>query len=1443
MSSAGRPRFPTPRGSGARVTRRPATNVSEADLASLLSNMASLATRRSPGNRPPAGATPVKCELEMTASGFRTWRRSVETWLRLAGWPDEEAVLHIRLLCVPDLQCAIDTRFNTRQWEVLGPSQALDAIGKLVLKTTNQAVRWSDFFNTCQAAGESVSVYITRCAQEAVDCGFECPKCRDNLSEYMLLRKVMVGLHDPALKQEVFRKCDTFGDIDGLRAFCSSFEAAQRDAARFVRDSAVAGADVTADDVEEPLVAASRQPPHLTKHAPRSSPMESAPNTGKPCYYCGSRHDPDKMSCPAYNRRCGACGKRGHLRKVCRSTKTQDTSKVLVSGTEVGAATQVPEPAVKVGVTAQASGVLQEVTAIADTGAQVCVAGPTLMSSLGLRPAQLMRRAGIRDLAKIPLTSLGAARCCISLDGRSTIQEVYFIKSVERLYLSFATCRELGMVHKDFPQPLLRIACVDIGSNASDDIPVRPTTMPLPPLEENVVRLQEWLLRQFSSSTFNTDSYPLRVMQGPAHHIHLKEGSRPHTCHTPASVPKHWASEVKKQLDDDVKRGVIRPVPAGEATEWCARMVVVAKKTGKPRRTVDFQKLNSCCLRETHHTPAPFDMVSDVPPHSFKTVADAHWGFHQVDLDEDSRHLTTFITPWGRYQYCRTPMGHCSATDAYTKRFDDAMADFPRKHKCVDDTLLYDSSIEGAFWHTYDFLELCAKKGITLKPEKFMFCQREVEFVGFHLGWEEYRPTEDRLAAIRNFSMPAQPTITDVRSWFGFVNQLAPFLATAPIMAPFRDLLKKPAGSKVYWDEQLRLKLEQAKETICQLAKDGLAYYDRTRPTVVITDWSKEGIGFVVLQQYCLCVSADSPFCCKGGWRLALCGSRHLTVAEMGYAPIEGEALAVAWCLRKARLFLLGCPSLVLVTDHRPLVGLLGNRALTDIVNPRLFRLKEQTLQYQFTIRYLPGKRNCAADFLSRYPSMITPPDETDGERDEELAAAMAAAVVAALDLSDSLTLDEDMVLHASQDDPVYQLLIARVLAGDWHPQRAQELACLRPYYSVRDRLGVSRGLVTYAYDQNHPRLVVPENLRQQVAAHLHAGHQGIDSMLRRARQAVYWPGIEGDLRHHRSSCKTCNVHAPSQPPEPLLLTPPPLYPFQQTVVDICQLEGHNYLVYADRLTGWLEISHLADGTTSRVIQDKLRRYFSRWGAPEQLSMDGGTNLGSEEMKAFLRKWGVNTRISSAHYPQSNGRAEAAVKSAKRVLRGNIGADVNLDNDKVSLALLQYLNTPLRDIDKSPAQLATGRQLRDGVPAVTQKLMVNRFWGQTLRQRERQMGIQNEKILMDRGNTRQRPPLIPGSSVLIQDQNTKTWNRSGTVVEDRGNRQYLIRLQGSGRVSLRTREHLRPCNSLPSADEESDSSQLTDETVPMNTQPPPALTRAPTKRETCPPRWMVDYTV
>ena len=138
--------------------------------------------------------------------------------------------------------------------------------------------------------------------------------------------------------------------------------------------------------------------------------------------------------------------------------------------------------------------------------------------------------------------------------------------------------------------------------------------------------------------------------------------------------------------------------------------------------------------------------------------------------------------------------------------------------------------------------------------------------------------------------------------------------------------------------------------------------------TCLRPDWSTRGIGYFLLQQHCSCPSGV-PDCCPGGWRIALAGSRFLTPAEQRYAAIEGEALAVAWGLEQTRYFTQGCDNLVVITDHKPLVKIFGDRTLDEITNSRLFRLKQRTLPWRFDIKHLPGKTNHAADATSRHPS------------------------------------------------------------------------------------------------------------------------------------------------------------------------------------------------------------------------------------------------------------------------------------------------------------------------------------------------------------------------------------------------------------------------------------------------------------------------------------------
>lgn len=178
---------------------------------------------------------------------------------------------------------------------------------------------------------------------------------------------------------------------------------------------------------------------------------------------------------------------------------------------------------------------------------------------------------------------------------------------------------------------------------------------------------------------------------------------------------------------------------------------------------------------------------------------------------------------------------------------------------------------------------------------------------------------------------------------------------------------------------------------------------------------------------------------------------------------------------------------------------------------------------------------------------------------------------MAALDLSGCATIDEDMVLQVALKDPTYQFLVSRVSSGEWGTRKSQEPACLRPLYGVRDKLLVSRGLVTYTYDQGCVWLIIPEALCRLVAASLHASHQGLNSMLRKASQTVYWPGMEGDLQYHWTTSNSCNTNMPSQPPEPLILTPPPDYPFQQTVADLFSSweVKHIYFMLTGSLVGW----------------------------------------------------------------------------------------------------------------------------------------------------------------------------------------------------------------------------------------------------------------------------------
>ena len=132
-------------------------------------------------------------------------------------------------------------------------------------------------------------------------------------------------------------------------------------------------------------------------------------------------------------------------------------------------------------------------------------------------------------------------------------------------------------------------------------------------------------------------------------------------------------------------------------------------------------------------------------------------------------------------------------------------------HKtCVDDSIIFDDTIEANFHRVCNFLEKAANGGCTFNPKKFQFGSTEVTFLGFRITAEGIKPTQEFLDNITNFPTPRN--ITDVRSWFGAINQISYSFAVIQVMAPFRHLL----SSKVpfSWTPELQLAFEKCKEEI-----------------------------------------------------------------------------------------------------------------------------------------------------------------------------------------------------------------------------------------------------------------------------------------------------------------------------------------------------------------------------------------------------------------------------------------------------------------------------------------------------------------------------------------------------------------------------------------------------------------------------------------------------
>ena len=557
----------------------------------------------------------------------------------------------------------------------------------------------------------------------------------------------------------------------------------------------------------------------------------------------------------------------------------------------------------------------------------------------------------------------------------------------------------------------------------------------------------------------------------------------------------------------------------------------------------------------------------------------------------------------------------------------------------------------------------------------------------------------------------------------------------------------------------------------------------------------EDGYWILAITKTLKCQTSDDKklFCCKDGWKITLIGSRFTHPAESRYAPIEGEALAVVDALDRARYFVLGCTDLTVAVDHKPLLGIFGQRPLDDISNPRLRNLKEKTLRYRFHLVHIPGVKNKASDCMSRSPSGSTSPSKYHLEDDDtvmyfsdtdtlaflrsqapvinNMDYEIENAAAASLENLNSVTWHRVLVATSS-DENLTQLI--DMIEGELPAAYEDWPQNIREYHQFRDHLYSINGVLMYK-----DRIVIPTSLRSDCIQALHSAHQGVSMMTARAESSIFWPGITNSIAHVRAQCVHCNRMAPSQPSAPPAPRVEALYPFQCICADYFHYKGHAYIVIVDRYSGWPIVERAANGATGLV--SCLRRTFATYGIPDELASDGGTEFTSTLTRTFLKQWGVHHRLSSTAFPHSNCRAEIGVKSVKRMISNNSGANGTLDTNSFQRAILQYRNAPDPTTKVSPSECVFGRPTRDFVPVQPGRYVPHSTWRSTLKAREEALRNRHMRDFERWSeHTRRLAPLKVGDNVRIQNQTgpypTK-WDKTGVVIEVRQFDQYMVRVE------------------------------------------------------------------
>jgi len=310
--------------------------------------------------------------------------------------------------------------------------------------------------------------------------------------------------------------------------------------------------------------------------------------------------------------------------------------------------------------------------------------------------------------------------------------------------------------------------------------------------------------------------------------------------------------------------------------------------------------------------------------------------------------------------------------------------------------------------------------------------------------------------------------------------------------------------------------------------------------------------------------------------------------------------------------------------------------------------------------------------------------------------------------------------------------LLTKVISKGW-PENKDDLPNqLHPFFSTRDEYSIHDGLIFRG-----ERVVVPLEMRAKVKM------LGIESTLRRARECLFWPGMTAEIKQVVQTCEACRTYERAQTKETLMSHEIPNRQWEKVGMDLFQVNGRDYHLIVDYYSNFWEVDRLHSTSAVSVIK-KIKGHFARYGIPNTINTDPGTQYTSTQFREFTAQWDIHHLTNAPKHSQANGKVESAVKAAKMMMK-------KCEQSKTDpfMALLEIRNTPQQGMDSSPTQRMLGRRSRTLLPT-TSNLLAPRGEAYLRDDRQKLVDVKQRQAKYFNKTAKDLPVLEEGDVVRMQ---------------------------------------------------------------------------------------------